>query len=303
MIETLHYDVFTMTPGAGNPAGVVLNADQLTEPEMQRIARKNGFTETTFVLSSEQADYRMRYFAPEREMDLCGHGTIAALTAIDSSIGLPATCQIVTKSGILPVIRLANGMFRLRQGQPRLHRFNGDVKKVLAVIGLELKHIDDRWPIEYGSTGNWTLLLPIRRLEDFHRMMPDNQRFATVLTDYPQASIHPICLNTYDAEATLHGRHFSATGAGSIEDPVTGTASGVMGVYYRKFIQPLEVETAIIVEQGHEMGRPGQVGIRISGEGLDHNDWKVEMDGQAVFVGVKRVGEEEADVETFHLGF
>ncbi|MGX9807708.1 hypothetical protein ACV3PA_10760 [Exiguobacterium acetylicum] len=51
------------------------------------------------------------------------------------------------------------------------------------------------------------------------------------------------------------------------------------------------------------MGRPGQVGIRISGADLDHSKWKVEMDGQAVFVDVKRVGEEEADVETLHLGF
>jgi len=303
MIETLHYDVFTTTPGSGNPAGVVLDADQLTESEMQRIARTNGFTETTFVLSSEQADYRMRYFAPEREMDLCGHGTIAALTALDSKIRLSTICQIETKSGILPVMRLAIGMFRLQQGQPQLHQFDGDIKQVLAAIGLELTHLDDQWPIVYGSTGNWTLLLPIRRLEDFHRMMPDNQRFATVLTDFPQASIHPICLDTYDRQATMHGRHFSATGAGSVEDPVTGTASGVMGVYYRKFNQPLETETAIIVEQGHEMGRPGQVGIRISGEGLDHSKWKVEMDGQAVFVGVNRMGEEETDVETLHLGF
>nr|WP_306584210.1 PhzF family phenazine biosynthesis isomerase [Exiguobacterium sp. SL14] len=66
MIETLHYDVFTTIPGAGNPTGVVLDADHLTELEMQRIARANGFTETMFVLASDQADYRMRYFAPDR---------------------------------------------------------------------------------------------------------------------------------------------------------------------------------------------------------------------------------------------
>ncbi|MEW8975621.1 MAG: PhzF family phenazine biosynthesis protein, partial [Exiguobacterium sp.] len=105
--------------------------------------------------------------------------------------------------------------------------------------------------------------------------------FASVLTDYPQASIHPICFDTYDAQATLHGCHFSATGSGSIEDPVTGTASGVMGVYYRKFMKPSVSGTMITVEQGHEIGRSGQ----------------------AVFVGVKKVGEEEADVETLHLGF
>lgn len=98
MIETLHYDVFTSTPGSGNPAGVVLDADQLTELEMQRIARMNGFTETTFVLASDQADYRMRYFAPEREMDLCGHGTIAALTALDSKISLSPTLLTPTKT-------------------------------------------------------------------------------------------------------------------------------------------------------------------------------------------------------------
>lgn len=303
MIEILHYDVFTATPGTGNPAGVVLNADRLSELEMQRIARTSGFTETTFILSCEQADYQMRFFAPEREMDLCGHGTIAALTAIDSHIGVPATCHIKTKSGTLPVIRLAHGMFRLRQGRPCLHPFDGDVEAVLASIGLEMKHLDERFPIVYGSTGNWTLVLPIRHLVDFQRMMPDHQQFASVLTDYPQASIHPICFDTYDAQATLHGRHFSATGSGSIEDPVTGTASGVMGVYYRKFMKPSVSGTMITVEQGHEIGRSGQVKIHVSGEGLNHNDWKVEMDGQAVFVGVKKVGEEEADVETLHLGF
>lgn len=303
MIETLHYDVFTTTPGAGNPAGVVLEADHLTEIEMQRIARANGFTETTFVLSSDQADYRMRYFAPDREMNLCGHGTIAALTALETTERLPMTLQIETKSGILPASRLANGMFRLQQGRPKLQPFNGEINQVLTSIGLELKHLDHRWPVVYGNTGNWTLVLPIRRLEDFQQMVPDNARFADVLSDHPEASIHPICLDTYEEQATMHGRHFSATGAGSIEDPVTGTASGVMGVYYRKFIQPVTAETTIIVEQGHEMGRPGQVGIRISGADLDHSKWKVEMDGQAVFVDVKRGGEEEADVETLHLGF
>ncbi|UKS57557.1 PhzF family phenazine biosynthesis protein [Exiguobacterium acetylicum] len=295
--------MFTSTPGSGNPAGVVLDANQLSELEMQRIARANGFTETTFVLTSDQADYRMRYFAPDREMNLCGHGTIAALTALETTGRLPMTLQIETKSGTLPASRLANGMFRLQQGRPELQPFEGKIDRVLASIGLELKHLDDRWPVVYGSTGNWTLVLPIRRLEDFQQMIPDNARFADVLSDHPEASIHPICFDTYEEQATMHGRHCSATGAGSIEDPVTGTASGVMGVYYRQFIQPATTETTIIVEQGHEMGRPGQVGIRISGAGLDHSKWKVEMDGQAVFVGIKKVGEEEADVETFHLGF
>lgn len=294
MINILHYDVFTETPGTGNPAGVVLHADRLSEHEMQRIARTSGFTETTFVLSSEQAEYHMRYFAPEREMALCGHGTIAALTALNETGDLPEGISIETASGVLRASRQAHGLFRLQQGRPCLHQYDGDIEEVLGLIGLRMQHLDQRYPVVYGSTGNWTLILPIRHLDDFQRMVPDNQRFATVLTDFPQASIHPICLETYDAQAILHGRHFSATGAGSIEDPVTGTASGVMGVYYRKFIQPLETETAIIVEQGHEIGRPGQVGICITGQGREPENWKVEMDGRAVFIGMKKMEEGDA---------
>ena len=60
-------------------------------------------------------------------------------------------------------------------------------------------------------------------------MKPNNEMFPSVLKEIPNASIHPICLETYDELAQMHGRHFSSAYAGTIEDPVTGTASGVMG--------------------------------------------------------------------------
>ena len=63
-INVFHYDAFTNKPNMGNPAGIVLDADGLTEEEMQRIAEKVGFNETSFVLSSEVADIIMRYFTP-----------------------------------------------------------------------------------------------------------------------------------------------------------------------------------------------------------------------------------------------
>nr|WP_306584208.1 hypothetical protein [Exiguobacterium sp. SL14] len=75
-------------------------------------------------------------------MNLCGHGTIAALAALETT---ELRLQIETKSGILPASRLANGMFRLRQeGRPELQPFEGNIDRVLASIGLELKHLDDR---------------------------------------------------------------------------------------------------------------------------------------------------------------
>lgn len=285
-VTVLHYDVFTETPGHGNPAGVVLQADHLTHQQMQSIAHVAGFTETTFVQRSSNATWRMRYFAPGKEMNLCGHGTIAALTALEQAAQIPQTFTVDTQAGILEGKQAAlKTRFRLQQGNPRIVPFQGAVRPILATIGLDIKHLDDRLPIVYGSTGNWTLILPIRRLMDFKMMRPDNEQFQQVLTAVPTASVHPICLETYQS-VHLHGRHFSASGAGTVEDPVTGTASGVMGVYHRLFIDPLSTET-IRVEQGHEMNRPGTVDILVSGTDSDPSQWQVEMEGGSIFVGAR----------------
>ena len=77
MIKVYTLNAFTDDVSGGNPAGVVLDADNLTEKQMQGIAKKVGFSETAFVMSSDSADFRVRFFTPSDEVDLCGHATIA----------------------------------------------------------------------------------------------------------------------------------------------------------------------------------------------------------------------------------
>lgn len=74
LIKAAHYEAFSATPGLGNPAGVVFAADPLTAEQMQSIAKKVGFNETAFLLQSDKADLRIRYFTPGHEMNLCGYG-------------------------------------------------------------------------------------------------------------------------------------------------------------------------------------------------------------------------------------
>lgn len=74
-IKVLHYDAFSQYPNKGNPAGVVLGADQLSDSDMQSIAHEVGFNETVFVVASDKADLRLRYFTPGHEINLCGHAT------------------------------------------------------------------------------------------------------------------------------------------------------------------------------------------------------------------------------------
>ncbi|MGE6347734.1 PhzF family phenazine biosynthesis isomerase [Bacillus mycoides] len=289
-INVFHYDAFTNKPNMGNPAGVVLEADGLTEEDMQRIAEKVGFNETSYVLSSEVADIRMRYFTPGFEMDLCGHGTVGTIYALRER-GLleeKTNLTIETKAGILPIQIGANEngetFIKMRQAAPQFKDFAGSKEELAHSIGLEVTDLDASVPIVYGSTGNWTVIVPIKNLDACERMEPKNEAFPSVLKEIPKASIHPVCLETYDEQAQMHGRHFSSVYAGTIEDPVTGTASGVMGAYYATYLEKdFDHELELIVEQGQEINKDGRVMVYVTKD-VENDNLQIDIAGTAVYV-------------------
>ncbi|HFK1449115.1 TPA: PhzF family phenazine biosynthesis isomerase [Bacillus pacificus] len=289
-INVFHYDAFTNKPNMGNPAGIVLEADGLTEEEMQIIAEKVGYNETTFVLSSEVGDIRMRYFTPGFEMDLCGHGTVGTLYALREK-GLleeKSNLTIETKAGILPIQIGVNEngetFIKMRQAAPRFKEFTGSKEELAHSIGLEVNDLDVSLPIVYGSTGNWTVIVPIKNLDACEIMKPNNAAFPSVLKEIPNASIHPICLETYDEQAQMHGRHFSSAYAGTIEDPVTGTASGVMGAYYAMYLEKdFDHEMELIVEQGQEIHKDGRVTVYVT-KAEGNANLQIDIAGTAVYV-------------------
>lgn len=109
-------------------------------------------------------------------------------------------------------------------------------------------------------------------------MVPDNAQFPAILRDLPKASVHPFSLETVHPESDLHGRHFSSPFSGTTEDPVTGTASGVMAAYMRQY-GGSEAE-CLTIEQGQEIGKDGKVEIRITEENGEMN---IKMTGTAVY--------------------
>ena len=86
MSEKVAYTVnaFTANGEHGNPAGVVLDAEHLSDEQMLTIARQIDLSETAFVSASSRADYRIRFFTTTDEVDLCGHATIAAWSLLRS---------------------------------------------------------------------------------------------------------------------------------------------------------------------------------------------------------------------------
>lgn len=286
-ITTLYkYDAFSDKPNKGNPAGIVNNADELTEEQMQEMALHIGLNETVFIRKSDKADLQLRYFTPGHEINLCGHGTIASLYFLKSRCLLDGKdiATIETKAGILPVSIFKKDskiVIRMQQAKPVFKSFEGSIKKLASSIGLREEDIDFSIPIIYGSTGTWTLLVPIKSLEAFSRMIPDNKLFPAILSEMPHCSIHPFCFETIKSYSHIHARHFSSPLSGTTEDPVTGTASGVIGAYFLTYIEPDAKEIELIVEQGQEIDRDGEVVVHVK---RLKDEIMVAISGTAVYI-------------------
>lgn len=158
--KVLHYDAFSSEVNKGNPAGVVLDADDLDEKEMQSIAKAVGFNETVFILKSEQADYRLRYFTPGHEINLCGHATVAALFCL-KTLGIIVEdrdqVMIETKVGILPIrFERKNGewLITMKQDQPQFVPFKGSIAQLAGSMGITEEEIDSTMPVVYGTAEN-----------------------------------------------------------------------------------------------------------------------------------------------------
>jgi PhzF family phenazine biosynthesis protein len=168
----------------------------------------------------------------------------------------------------------------MEQAPARFAEWGGSRDGLARVLGVGVRDLHPTLPIVYGSTGLWTLLVPARGLDGIRRMKPRTAELPSVLPEMPGASIHPFCLETIDPAAHLHARHFSSPRSGTVEDPVTGTASGVLGVYHRERIAP-DAPSPLVIEQGQEIGRDGRVRVWV--ERRD-GSWRVRVGGTGCVV-------------------
>ena len=280
-----HVDAFSSVPGMGNPAGVAVDADGLDEGAMQAIAREVGFNETVFVLPSDEADYRFRYFTPGHEMPLCGHATIAAVFLLCRDRGESVSLTVETRAGVLPVdFDARNGVVSMRQAAPQFEAFSGDREALAGVLGIDASRISRKYPVVYGSTGTWTLLVPVEAEDDLAAMTPGTADFPDVLQSMPRASIHPFAVAEGGCGCDFAARHFSSPFSGTVEDPVTGTASGVMGAYAVRYMGMKK--NRFIIDQGASVGRDGRVFVTVAGENGEDG---IFVAGAAALVGTMSI--------------
>src|SRR5260221_14287013 len=104
-------DAFTAKPFAGNPAAVCVLPTPREESWMQSVAQEMNLAETAF-LHREADGYRLRWFTPTVEVDLCGHATLTSAHILWEQGHLPADTQarFHTRSGLLTAARLPDGI-------------------------------------------------------------------------------------------------------------------------------------------------------------------------------------------------
>ncbi|MFW6320295.1 MAG: PhzF family phenazine biosynthesis protein [Halohasta sp.] len=293
-------DAFTTDPLSGNAAGVIPDADGLSAEQCQAIARELAVSETAFVLPSESADRRLRFFTPTQEVDLCGHATIAAHASLHEEGRLDTgSHSLETAVGSLQIEIDADGTVWMTQETPTVEQRTVDYDRLAAALGTEastLRDVGADVPVARASTGLPVLVVPINFLEALGGLQPDFGAIEALSAEFDVAGIYVFTFDTLSADATAHGRFF-APKVGVDEDPVTGTASGACAAYFHAagataFDGP---PAELVFEQGDFLDRPGRVQARVD---TDHRgSTRVRVGGQAVTTveGSITVPDDEAD--------
>lgn len=297
-------DAFTKKKFEGNPAGVVANADGLTDVQMQSIARELNNSETAFILSPESEGYDIwvRFFSPTTEVPICGHATVSAHYIYAMENNLPS-CVLKQKVavGILPVEIIQDYSIDESRGDYSIMMTQGEVEispsvsqdindKILTALGITESDRDQRCPIQISSTGHSKVMIGISSKDQLDSLKPDMSALTMISQQINSNGFFVFALNdnankTNNDEFILsHGRMF-APAIGINEDPVTGNANGPLGAYLVKH-KILEVDqngddqVSFRAIQGEAMGRPGILNVIVDSEnGLPV---KVRIGGDAV---------------------
>lgn len=286
-VRVLILDAFTDQPFFGNPCGVVPDANGLSDEEMQSIAREMNLPETSFVLKSDKADFRVRYFTPRYELGFAGHPTIATsyMLALEGMTSLEKpvnTIHLEFNIGVLPVDLYAeNGnptSAVMTQGAATYDEIIELDEMAECFKGFTPADFADGVKPQICGTGTKFLIVAIKSLDKLATIEMNRDKLREVVERCGVNAAYVFTPYGYDPATGMHGRLCDPTG--TFEDPFTGSAVGAAGAYMIHY--GLTDANEIAVEQGNFVGRPGHGTLYIEHEGTEVK--KVQLGGAAVKV-------------------
>ncbi|WP_330460900.1 PhzF family phenazine biosynthesis isomerase [Streptomyces sp. NBC_00820] len=232
-------DSFTRTPFTGNPAGVVPDAEGMTDAAMLAVARELNNSETAFVLPADGPDHdvRVRFFTPTTEVPACGHATVGAHFARAVEYGLPS-CSVVQKTGggLLQRVEIHRDGDHVRIG---IHQgaaafgpeLDGDqVDRLREALGVRAGALTGSGPVQIVSTGHSKVLVELCDRAVVDGLRPDSAALTELSREVGSNGFFVFTRATSDPGLLTWSRMF-APAIGIPEDPVTGNGHGPLGAY------------------------------------------------------------------------
>lgn len=252
-------DVFTARPFRGNPVAVVIDAEGLDGETMQRIAGWTNLSETTFLLKSAVADYRVRIFTPRSELPFAGHPTLGTAYAALESGFVPKKARLRQEcaAGIFE-LSVEDGKIFVLGPKPKISQV--DSARVASALGVPAK---DLLRIDVGAVWLTGELADAARLA---ALRPDLAVIAEESTRYGLAGV-TLFAPSGDAKSAIQVRSF-APAHGIPEDPVCGTGNIAVAAYLAHTGQKKKYGERYLARQGMQVGRDGEVHMRYDADGI-----------------------------------
>ena len=271
-------DVFTEQAFCGNPLAVFPDPTNLSDEEMQNLAREMNLSETVFVLPSEKALRRLRIFTPMQELPLAGHPVVGTWNLL-AQLGITQQIengvieiQQELKLGVLPVeiefrdrkpfkVVMTQGKFEASE----IVSDQQEIEKLAGGLGLKVSdlNLQENLPVQIVSTGIKSLAVPVISLEALSRCRINSSLLSEVYLAHGAVGCYAFTFETKEKSSKVHARFF-APDDGIAEDAATGSAAGALSGYlvYHEAI----ANKTFTIEQGDFMKRPSRIFAEVSGE-------------------------------------
>ena len=232
---------------------------------------------------------RARFFTPRTEVGFVGHATVAAHYVLSRRSNAPRHVRQKSKAGIVDIeVRGVDEdrSIAIRQSTPPLGRELNDRERlaVLDALALATDDLDPRCPLRIVGSSSTRLMIGVRNEEALRHLKPDLSRLTTLSAQLGAAGYFVFTLTTAGGNHLTESRMFCPA-LGIAEDPVSGNAHGLLGVYlaHHGFLPRDEQRVSFSGVQGHPAAspRPSERGAGNQGRHhrgcLDHRPGRVDL--------------------------
>lgn len=270
MVDVYVASAFSKDNVGGNKAGLVFDRPDLSSVQKMAIAKKLGYAETAFIISSSVADFCLEYFTPTEEVPLCGHATIGTFAILNLLNKLSKNnYTIETKSGVLSIKVDSDGMVFMEQNTPT---FFNELSLDLFNDCLDVNSINDKLPIQIVSTGLRDIMMPIKSTKYLQQLDPNFNIMTELSKEQNVIGVHAFALEEGEGNLTAICRNFAPL-YDIDEESATGTSNCALACYLFKYV---EKKSQYIFEQGYNLNSPSRIIVNLK----THDDMI-----DAVFVG------------------